>query len=129
MSVPQLATRATGHERHSSASLRPFAQDSLEPPADLIKADVEPTRNSQQGAEPRVDGAALQLTDAVELGADALRKALLSQVGLPPQLFDDLAESGVGIRTWLAAAAGRHSPREPFPPRRFALADLTANVT
>lgn len=127
MNARQSTPSEMRRERQSSASLGTFAQDSLEPAADLVQPNIEPTSDAQKRAEPRVDSAPLQLADAVELGADPLRKALLGQVGLPAQLLDRLPERGVGSRTWLAAARRRHSPREPFPSRPFALADLTVN--
>jgi hypothetical protein len=92
-----------------SAPLRPLAEDPLEAGADLVEPGVEPPCDTQQGAEPRVDGAALQLADPVELGPDPLGETLLGQAGLPPQLLDCLPESGMVGRAWFGPAAGRHA--------------------
>lgn len=59
--------------------LDPSRRDPLEAPSGLVKLNVKPSDDPQQGAEPRVDGTALQLADAVELDADPLGQTLLGQ--------------------------------------------------
>ena len=112
----------------TSTSLGPFAQISLEAVADLIHLDIEPACDTQQGAESRVNGAALQLADSVELGADPLCQPLLSQAGLAAQFLDRLPKGGVIGRTRFRSAAGRHASRQPFRQRETLLDVITAKA-
>ncbi len=126
MNTPSSTRSKTRCER-LSRPLGVLAQDLLEPAAELVNADVEPPSDAKKRAEPGVDGAALQLADAIELSADTLRKTLLRQLGLPAQLLNGPSESGMGGGTWLAAARRRHPTREPVRQDRSVLADLPAN--
>jgi hypothetical protein len=104
-----------------------LAQDSLEASADLVQLNPEPASEAQQSAEARIDRSTLKLADPIELGADPLRQALLSQPSFSAQLLDRLAEGGVVGRTWFGSAAGRHAPRQPSRRKRISLDVVTSN--
>lgn len=128
MNLRLSAPRDTWRERKPSGPLGFFAQDSLEPAAELVKTDIQAPSDPQQRAEPRVDGASLQLADAVELGANPLREALLGQVRLTAQFFNYLPESCVVGRSRFGSAAGRHAPRQPSRLRATLLDVIAANA-
>lgn len=127
MNVRLLVPWAIPRER-PSGPVGSFAQDSLEPAADLVKTNIEPPSDAQQRAEPRVDGTPLQLADAVELGADTLREALLGQVSLSAQFLDGPPESGMVGRSRFRSSAGRHAPRQPFRQAHTLLDVMAANA-
>lgn len=121
-----MAGRVSAH-LPSAPSIGLFAQDSLEANADLPQIDLKTASDTQQGAEARVDGAPLQLADAVELGVSPLCQPLLGQPGLPAQLLDRFPEGGMVGRTRFGFAARWHALAQPSRQRGISLDVVTAN--
>lgn len=102
--------RARGHGDMGitgrSALLRSLARDALEAGADLVESDIEAACDLKQRAEARVDGAALQLADPVELGPDPRGQSLLGQADLPAQSLDRLPRAAWWVERGLALRRG-----------------------